>query len=85
MDIPIALSYFGRLVLWKMIVSPLVALALAISVFAGPVQKPDIRLPRSAAANKAAVVDIFTRSYDAYRYACILIYFFTKEGFDYKP
>ena len=87
-DIPIALSYFGRLVLWKMIVSPLVALALAISAisaFAGPVQKPDIRLPRSAAANKAAVVDIFTRSYDAYRYACILIYFFTKEGFDYKP
>lgn len=65
------LSNFGRLVLENMIVSPVVALALvalsATSAFGGPVQKPNIRLPRSAAANKAAVVDIFTRSYNAYK------------------
>jgi len=53
-----------------MVVSPVVALTLALSAtsaFAGPVQMPNIRLPKSAAVNKAAVVDIFTRSYTAYK------------------
>lgn len=54
-----------------MIVSSFVTLALAFSApgaLAGPVQRPGIRLPRSAAENKAAVVDIFKRSYNAYRW-----------------
>lgn len=53
-----------------MIISPFVALALTVTApgaLAGPVQKPGIRLPPSAAANKAAVVDIFTRSYESYK------------------
>lgn len=53
-----------------MILTPLAALALAFfpsGILAGSVQLPNIQLPSSAAANKAAVVDIFTRSYDGYR------------------
>jgi mannosyl-oligosaccharide alpha-1,2-mannosidase len=34
--------------------------------FAGPVQVPNLQLPASAAANQAAVKDIFLQSYDAY-------------------
>ena len=67
----------------KMIVSPVLALALSLSAtsaFAGPVQKPDIRLPSSAAMNKAAVVDIFTRSYNAYKWACFST--FMNDSFD---
>jgi mannosyl-oligosaccharide alpha-1,2-mannosidase len=53
-----------------MILAPVIALALTLfpsGTLAGSVQAPNIRLPNSAAANKAAVVDIFTRSYEAYR------------------
>ncbi|EKM77281.1 hypothetical protein AGABI1DRAFT_86588 [Agaricus bisporus var. burnettii JB137-S8] len=48
----------------------LVALGLAFlpsGILAGSAQKPNIELPNSAAANKAAVVDIFTKSYEGYR------------------
>lgn len=47
-----------------------VALGLAFlpsGILAGSAQKPNIELPNSAAANKAAVVDIFTKSYEGYR------------------
>lgn len=48
-----------------------VALGLAFlpsGILAGSAQKPNIELPNSAAANKAAVVDIFTKSYEGYRW-----------------
>lgn len=57
-----------------MLVWHLVPLALAVTApgaIAANVQKPDIELPSSAAANKAAVVDIFTRSYDAYKWVLL--------------
>ncbi|TFK73469.1 glycoside hydrolase family 47 protein [Pluteus cervinus] len=45
------------------------ALLYPYATLAGPVQHPGLSLPDSAAANKQAVVDIFTKSYEAYRSA----------------
>lgn len=45
-----------------------ISLALAGSTLGMNVQNPNIRLPSSAAANKAAVQKIFTDSYAAYKY-----------------
>ncbi len=42
------------------------SLALAGSAFAASIQAPNIVLPPSAAANRAAVEAIFTESYAAY-------------------
>lgn len=42
------------------------SLALAGTAFAASIQAPNIVLPASAAANRAAVQDIFTESYAAY-------------------
>ena len=47
-----------------------IALALAGTAFSASVtvQNPNIVLPSSAAANQAAVVQIFTESYNAYKF-----------------
>jgi hypothetical protein len=42
-------------------------------VLAGPVQVPNLVVPASAVANKQAVVDIFTESYQAYRYVVSIL------------
>lgn len=55
----------------KMILLSFVTLSLAFSApvaLAGSVQLSGLQVPQSAATDKAAVVDIFTRSYQAYRY-----------------
>lgn len=44
------------------------ALTLPHYAFAGLVQAPGLQLPASAAANRQAVKDIFTTSYQAYKF-----------------
>lgn len=40
----------------------------AVPAYAKPIQLTNLQLPESAAAHKQAVVDIFTKSYNAYTY-----------------
>ena len=44
------------------------AASCAVNVLGQQVQKPNLRVPPSAAKNKAAVVKIFNQSYTAYKY-----------------
>ena len=45
----------------------LLPLLVTTPSFAVTVQKPDLSLPESAAANRQAVKDIFLESYNAYK------------------
>jgi mannosyl-oligosaccharide alpha-1,2-mannosidase len=45
----------------------ILAASCSVNVLGATVQKPDLKLPKSAAKNKAAVVKIFSDSYTAYK------------------
>lgn len=47
------------------------AASCSLNVLGQTIQRPDLRLPPSAAANKAAVQKIFTQSYDAYKFVTL--------------